>query len=80
MSAHKDPMLSAISDFAHEIEARNYYTNSYIDAVVEYCEFFGLEPSAVAPLIKKNPDLRAKIQAEAEDLHFIKPVGRKLPL
>lgn len=52
---------------------------SYIEAVVYYCEATGLEVEVAGTLIKSNPKLKAVIQEEAEDLHFL-PKTRKLPL
>lgn len=52
---------------------------SYIDAVVYYCEITGLEVEVAGTLIKSNPKLKALIQEEAEDLHYL-PKGNKLPL
>lgn len=52
---------------------------SYIEAVVYYCEVTGLEVEVAGTLIKNNPKLKALIQEEAEDLHYL-PKGNKLPL
>lgn len=52
---------------------------SYIEAVVYYCEITGLEVEVAGTLIKNNPKLKALIQEEAEDLHYL-PKGNKLPL
>lgn len=52
---------------------------SYIDAVVYYCEVTGLEVEVAGTLIKNNPKLKALIQDEAEDLHYLPKTG-KLPL
>ena len=52
---------------------------SYIEAVVYYCEVTGLEVEVAGTLIKNNPKLKAAIQEEAEDLHYL-PKGNKLPL
>lgn len=52
---------------------------TYIEAVVYYCEETGLEVEVAGTLIKNNPKLRALIQEEAEDLHYLPKTGR-LPL
>lgn len=52
---------------------------SYIEAVVYYCEITGLEVEVAGTLIKNNPKLKALIQEEAEDLHYL-PKGNKLPI
>lgn len=52
---------------------------TYIEAVVYYCEETGLEVEVAGTLIKNNPKLKALIQEEAEDLHYLPKTG-KLPL
>jgi Phage late-transcription coactivator len=43
---------------------------TYIEAVVEYCEQTEIEVESAAKLLSMS--LKAKIQKEAEDLHFVK--------
>lgn len=52
---------------------------SYIDAIVLYCANTGFEIELTAKLI--SPNLRSKIQIEAEGLNFLpKSKTRKLPI
>ena len=51
----------------------------YIDAIVIWCEKNNLELENAAYWIKKDPVLKFKIQAEAENLNFLKK-GAKLPI
>ena len=53
--------------------------NSYLDCVVHWCAQRNLEIEYIAPLITKNLAMKAKIQGEAEDLHFLKRIAR-LPI
>lgn len=48
----------------------------YIDACILYCEQNNLEVEYVGEIIQKNHQLRAKIQQEAEDLHYLKKSAR----
>jgi Phage late-transcription coactivator len=52
---------------------------SYIDAIVHYCERMGVEIESVGQAIRSNSNLKAKIQNEAEDLHFFEKTS-KLPI
>jgi len=47
------------------------------EALIEYCEEKGIEPVAVATMITSS--LKAKIQAEAEEMNLLKK-SSKLPL
>ena len=51
----------------------------YIDAVVMWCDRNKLEVETAAFWIKKDPTMKSKIQAEAENLNIIKR-GARLPL
>ncbi len=51
----------------------------YIDAVVDWCEKNRVDIEVVANIIKKDPVIKAKIQAEAENLNVLKR-GAKLPI
>lgn len=48
----------------------------YIDAVLHYCEQVQLEPEYAGSLVSKSPQLTAKIQEEAEALHFLEKTAR----
>jgi hypothetical protein len=52
---------------------------SYMDAILAYCEKNGVEVETVGDMVKNIPVLRAKVQEEAEALHFL-PKTSKLPL
>lgn len=51
----------------------------YIDAVIMWCEKNKLEVETAAYWIKRDPSMRMKIQAEAENLNIIKR-GARLPI
>jgi len=51
----------------------------YIDAVVDYCNKNNLEIEAIAEIIQKLPNLKLKIEIEAEELHYLKKTTR-LPI
>lgn len=69
-----------INNFSLAIEELVYMKDiPYIDAVVEYCEQTGFEIETAAKLV--SGVLKAKIQMEAEDLHFLaKSNTSKLPI
>lgn len=48
----------------------------YIDACVSYCEENDLEIEYLGEIIEKNQHLKAMIQKEAEDLHYLKRSSR----
>lgn len=50
-----------------------------IDAVCHWCAENNVDIETAAAIIKKDAVLRAKIQAEAEDLRILRP-SAKLPL
>lgn len=66
--------------FLQEIE-KNCRTKNieYIDAVVDYCERNKIEIEYVASIIKKDPVIKSRIQAEAEGLNILKR-GARLPI
>ena len=65
--------------FVEEIEKLCISRNmEYIDAVVHWCEKNKIEVELAADWIRKNPALKSKIQAEAEDLNVLKR-GARLP-
>lgn len=47
-----------------------------IDAVISYCEKYGLEIETIGEIISKNSNLRSKVEIEAENLHFLKKTDR----
>lgn len=51
----------------------------YIDAIIMWCENNNVEVEIAASWIKKEPTIKYKVQAEAEELNFIKR-GATLPL
>ena len=50
---------------------------TYIDAIVEYCEEYKMEPEVAGHLV--GGKLKQQVQEEAEDLHLIKKTAR-LPI
>ena len=68
------------SGFVEEVEKLCREKNiEYTDAVVFWCEKNNLEIEQAAYWIKKDPAMRAKIQAEAENLNILKR-GARLPI
>jgi len=68
------------SSFVEEIEVLCRDKNiEYIDAVVFWCERNNLEIETAAYWIKRDPVMRSKIQAEAENLNILKR-GARLPI
>lgn len=51
----------------------------YIDAVVHWCEINNVEVELAAALVEKDPLMKSVIQAEAENLNYLKKTA-KLPL
>lgn len=47
-----------------------------IDACVLYCEETGVEIEYLGEIIEKNQHLKAKIQKDAEDRHYLKRNSR----
>jgi hypothetical protein len=50
----------------------------YIDAIVIWCEKNNLEVEVAAGWIKKDPVMKSKVQAEAENINVLKR-GARLP-
>ena len=50
-----------------------------IDAIVHFSERSGIDIDLLGELFKKNETIKAKIELEAEELHFLKKKSR-LPL
>jgi uncharacterized protein YjdB len=68
------------NNFVEEIEALcKEKKMEYIDAVVMWCERNKLEVETAAYLIRKDSTMKAKIQAEAENMNILKR-GAQLPL
>jgi hypothetical protein len=76
----RDMTTDEINNFSLAIEELVYMKDiSYIDAIVIYCEETGFEIEMAGKLV--SGVLKAKIQIEAEDLHYItKSDTMKLPL
>lgn len=53
--------------------------SNYIDAIVHYAERHGIEIESLAELVRKNPNLRSRVQDEAEDLYMMERTA-KLPV
>jgi hypothetical protein len=67
------------NDFSQHIEKMANVTNSYIDAVVDYCEKRDIEIESVKKLLSVS--LKDKIKNEAEGLNMLKGTkGGKLPI
>jgi len=67
------------NDFSQHIEKMANVTNSYIDAVVDYCESRDIEIESVKKLLSVS--LKDKIKNEAEGLNMLKGTkGGKLPI
>lgn len=67
-------------EFLSEIHAIAKKTDSnYIDAIVHYAERHGIEIESLAELVRKNPNLRSRVQDEAEDLYMMERTA-KLPV
>jgi len=68
------------SGFVEEVEKLCRDKNiEYIDAVVFWCEKNNLEIETAAYWIKKDPAMKSKIQAEAENMNILKR-GARLPI
>ena len=65
--------------FIEEIEKLCSSKNiEYIDAIVIWCERNNLEIEGAAGWIKKDPVMKSKVQAEAENINVLKR-GARLP-
>jgi len=53
--------------------------SNYIDAIVNYAEQHGIEIESLAEVIRKNPNLRSRVQDEAEELFMLERTA-KLPV
>ncbi len=72
--------ISLAHDFSMQVEeiVKNKKI-PYIEAVVHWCEINGKEISVGGELVKKSAVIKARVQAEAEDLNLL-PKGVRLPL
>lgn len=62
-----------MNTFSEDIENLIVEKNiSYIDALLYWGEINNLEPETIAYWVKRNPDMKIKIQGEAEILNFLK--------
>lgn len=52
---------------------------SYMEAVIDYAQKNDIEIEAIADIIRKNPNLKSRIQDEAEDLFMMEKTA-KLPV
>jgi hypothetical protein len=59
-----------------QLVANTDYT--YLEAISEHCKETGLEVEVAATLI--TPNLKAKIQEQAESLNMLKGKGNRLPI
>ena len=71
----KDEMLK-FSLRIEQLVANTDYT--YLEAISEHCRETGLEIEVAATLI--TPNLKAKIQEQAENLNMLKGKGNRLPI
>lgn len=74
------PAIRTIKDFQQEIEQLIQDKKlSFMEAVLEYCSITGMEPETAGTLIKSSAKMKARIQIDAEQLHFL-PRSSKLPI
>lgn len=70
----------AKNNFVEEIEILCREKNiEYIDAIVMWCQKNNLEVETAAYWVKKDPSMKMKLQAEAENLNILKK-GARLPI
>lgn len=73
-------MIQRSANFIKEIETLCSEKNvEYIDAIVMWCEKNKIEVEIAAGWVKKDPTMKAKLQAEAENLNILKR-GARLPI
>ena len=75
----KMPTKDEMMKFTLEIEtlvAKTDYT--YLEAIVEHCKETGLEMEVAASLI--TPNLKSRIQEQAERLNLLKTKSNRLPI
>lgn len=64
-------MLKANDVIADIEEAVTKHKIGYIDAIIDYCNLMGVEIEAVAAVIKSNNKIKARLQEQAEELHYL---------
>jgi hypothetical protein len=68
------------SKFIKEVEEFVVRTKeSYIDTIIHLAGKYGIEIETAASIVKSSMVLKAKLQAEAEDLRYL-PKKAKLPI
>lgn len=69
-------------DFSKEVEelTRTRKNGKYMEAIIDLCEKYGIEPESAAKLLSKP--IREKLKAEFESLNMVrgKRKSTKLPL
>ncbi len=70
------PNVKFVEDIETICRSKNV---EYIDAVLLYCDKNKLEVEIAAHWVKNDPMMKAKIQAEAENLNILKR-GARLPI
>jgi len=72
-------MIFDVNKFNHDVDKMCNNSVDYIDAVITWCERNNVDVEAIANIIKKDPVIKSKLQADAENLNFLKG-GAKLPI
>jgi hypothetical protein len=71
-------IINLNNNFVHQnilIEIQNYCHNNkldYIDGIINWCEKNDVEIEYISDMIKCDSVFKAKIQYEAEELHYLK--------
>lgn len=68
-----DKLFLVGSEIEEMVEKRNL---DYMDACITYCQENNIEIEYIGELIKKNQNIKSKIQREAEELNYIKKINR----
>ena len=71
----KDEMMKLTLEI-ESLVAKTDYT--YLEAIVEHCKGTGLEMEVAATLI--TPNLKSRIQEQAERLNMLKTKSNRLPI
>lgn len=66
-------------NFFKEIDELFDKTGSYLDAIIHWCEKNNLEVTHITSLVSANNISIARLECDAERLHFLKP-KRRIPL
>ena len=68
------------ADFITEVERMVIEDElTYMDAIINWCEQRNIEIESMSSVIANNSVIKAKLQHEAENLHFL-PKSIKVPL